>query len=205
MPMEISLLLIGATVASRCLTALGPSCPISTHQRTPSMAPRAWHSHLMVMWQWQTLGTTASRFTDTCSSALRQWSSLLQAMTTTQPMYSTGCNDLSNIAFWCAHQLKSQIWLSIWTQVYPPYDVYWRLFLKVGNVASLGQVMDIKLWTGLEPVDGIIKTHLSVRPDRVGYRLKYLMSHNLSKCMKFYLILMPRQQCIHQLLFSWAS
>lgn len=35
---------------------------------------------------------------------------------------------------------------------------------------------------------------LSVRPDRVGDRLKYLMSHNLSKCMKFYFILKPRQQ-----------
>lgn len=33
-----------------------------------------------------------------------------------------------------------------------------------------------------------------MRPDRVGGRMKYLMSHNLSKCMKFYFILMPRQQ-----------
>lgn len=56
-----------AALPTRCSTAQGPSCPTSTQQRTPFMAPRAWPSHLMVMWWSQTLETTASRSTATCS------------------------------------------------------------------------------------------------------------------------------------------
>lgn len=93
-----------AVLPTRCSTAQAPSCPTSTHQQTPFMAPRAWPSHRMVMWWLQTLETTASRSTATCSRDPRQPSSLLQELTVTQQMYSTGCNDLSNTAFWCLHQ-----------------------------------------------------------------------------------------------------
>lgn len=61
--------------------------------------------------------------------------------------------------------------------------------------------MEFKLWTAFVQRHFLCivrcwwyySTTFSVRPDRVGYRLKYLKSHNLSKCMKFYFILMTRQ------------
>jgi len=83
---------------SRCSTAQGLSSPTLTRQLTHFMALRAWLLHLMAMWQWQTPGTTALRSTATCSRDLRQPSPPLQALTT-QPMYSTGCDDISSTAF----------------------------------------------------------------------------------------------------------
>lgn len=133
----------------RCSTALVPSCPTSTRQQTLFMDRRGWPSQPMVMWQWQTREITASKCTATCSRGLKQPSSPLR-----QLMDSTGCGELSNTAFQCAHKLIS--WMTqCLKSILTPSKCASSGYFRVGYCSNFGD-KTIGHW-GLvfESVDGI--------------------------------------------------
>lgn len=125
---------------------------------------------------------------------------LLQALTTTQQMYSTGCNDLFQYSlFWCAHKLISYMkWLCLNLSL-PSCEMFYRgLFFKVGQCSILGTSRGRK-GRVLESDDGIMRLHI-LWEWTGDSRWRYLKSHSLSKCMYN---LMNSQQ--HSVTISWLT